>query len=197
MSVDIPTLDAYAANAERYDRLAASDAATRALDAFLTRLPTGARILDLGCGPGRHAMRMKSQGFDVVAWDACAEFVETALARGLNAKLRKFSDLDARNAYDAVWANFSLLHAPKAEFKAHLSAIAEALTPRGFLYLGLKSGEGEGRDALGRFYAYYAQDELEEMLKIAGFRVLQVATGKSVGLSGDEAPYLLVTARHG
>lgn len=197
MSADIATLDVYAAHAEHYDRLAALDAKSRALEGFLMRLAPGASILDLGCGPGRHAARMKARGFDVVAWDACAEFVETARARGVNAYLRKFSDLDARDAYDAVWANFSLLHAPKAAFPGHLAAVARALRPKGFFYLGLRSGEGEGRDALGRYHARYTRPELETLLRDAGFRILQVTTGRSTELSGEETPHLLVTARHG
>lgn len=31
---------------------------------------TGSRVLDLGCGPGRHAVPLAFKGFDVTAVDA-------------------------------------------------------------------------------------------------------------------------------
>ncbi|WP_375258413.1 class I SAM-dependent methyltransferase [Citreimonas sp.] len=58
--------------------------------AWADTLAPGARILDLGCGVGRHALWLAARGFDVVALDAAerglaeidrAGAVETVLAR--------------------------------------------------------------------------------------------------------------------
>jgi hypothetical protein len=46
-------------------------------------------------------------------------------------------------AFDGIWASFSLLHTPKAEHSRHIGAMARALRPGGYLYLGMKLGEGE------------------------------------------------------
>ncbi len=44
----------------------------------LTGLEPGARILDVGCGPGRHALELAARGFDVVGIDISDTFVDLA-----------------------------------------------------------------------------------------------------------------------
>jgi 2-polyprenyl-3-methyl-5-hydroxy-6-metoxy-1,4-benzoquinol methylase len=46
----------------------------------LLDLETGARILDVGCGPGRHAYALARRGFEVVGVDISAGFVAAATA---------------------------------------------------------------------------------------------------------------------
>ena len=49
--------------------------------AFLTSLPglpTGASVLDLGCGPGRYSVELALRGYAVVGLDINAEFVASA-----------------------------------------------------------------------------------------------------------------------
>jgi SAM-dependent methyltransferase len=43
-------------------------------------LPPGARILDVGCGPGRHAHSLAARGFEVVGVDISQRFVDLAAA---------------------------------------------------------------------------------------------------------------------
>ncbi len=194
---DRETLGVYARKVSDYSDLQPTDSERQSLDAFLARLPAGAHILDLGCGPGAHAAQMQDRGFTVTALDATPEFVETARAKGVNAKLGTFDDVTGTAAYDAVWANFSLLHAPKADFPRHLSAIHTALRPKGHLFLGLKLGEGEHRDPLGRFYAYFTDAELHAHLDDTGFTPIHASYGEAVGLAGTADPYILLTARKG
>jgi SAM-dependent methyltransferase len=52
------------------------------IDAF--GLVPGQRVLDVGCGPGRHALALARRGFDVLGIDASEEFI--ALARGAAAQ---------------------------------------------------------------------------------------------------------------
>ena len=42
--------------------------------------PPGARILDLACGAGRHAIELARRGFEVVGVDISAELIEVAVA---------------------------------------------------------------------------------------------------------------------
>ncbi len=55
------------------------------------------RVLDVGCGPGRHSLEMARRGLDVVGVDIASTFVElareTARSEGLDAR---FLRLDAR-----------------------------------------------------------------------------------------------------
>ena len=189
---DERTISVYSSEAARYETLTETDIQRRALDWFLAALPEKAHIFDLGCGPGLHATEMVARGHTVSALDATPEFVDAARSRGIDARLGTFDDLTEESAYDGIWASFSLLHAPHADMPRHLAAIHRALCPGGHLYLGLKLGEGEHRDDLGRFYTYYSEPELTGLLDAAGFTVIETKTGTGKGLSGSEDPFILI-----
>ncbi len=193
---DAKTLAVYAKRAADYaDRFGKAGEGPHLAD-FLAEVPEGGRILDLGCGPGHTSAAMMRAGFDVEAWDASPEFVQIAREKyGVNARLATFDDLTASDVYDAVFANFSLLHAPKAEMPAHLARIARALKSSGVFHIGLKAGSGEKRDAIGRFYAYYELGELTGLLNDAGFHVIRQRTGEEAGLDGTVAPWIILLAR--
>ncbi|WP_370229102.1 class I SAM-dependent methyltransferase [Cognatishimia sp.] len=192
---DPETIKTYSTQVEKYQKVAMTDAESRALGQFLAHLEQGAHILDLGCGPGHHSEQMLAAGFQVAAIDATPEFVETARARGVDARLGLFDDLTEVAAYDAIWASFSLLHAPRADFPRHLDAIHKALRTKGHLYLGLKLGEGEKRDSIGRFYAYFQEDELRDHLAARDFAIKDWTVGEGAGLSGEVHPFVLITAQ--
>ncbi|WP_424972023.1 class I SAM-dependent methyltransferase [Dinoroseobacter sp. S76] len=192
---DPQTLAAYGREAERYRARFADKGADGDLQAFLDALPEAADVLDLGCGPGRAASLMKAAGHRVIAYDATPEFVAQAQALGVDARLARFEDLTDVEAFDGIWANFSLLHAPRNEMPLHLAAIARALRPGGVFHLGLKLGDGEERDALGRFYTYYTEDALRSLLTEMGLTVSKTREGRGEGLSGRTDPFIILTAR--
>jgi SAM-dependent methyltransferase len=165
------------------------------LTAFMAALPPGARVLDLGCGPGTASAFLRAAGFAPDPVDASPAMVAEANARhGIGARLATFDDIDAVGVYDGVWANFSLLHAARADLPRHLEALRRALKPGGVLHIGMKTGSGEGRDRLGRFYTYVTVPELKGLLKDAGFRVIAKHEGSEVGLAGTDDPYVVMRA---
>ncbi|NRB34060.1 MAG: class I SAM-dependent methyltransferase [Rhodobacteraceae bacterium] len=195
---DQETLNVYAGAARQYADGFAKPTDTchdLDLDAFVAALPESAHVLDLGCGPGHWAARLRDRDLTVSASDASPEMV--ALARedfGVEAQIASFEDLDEVAAYDGVWANFSLLHAPRRAFPDHLARVHKALKPRGMFHIGMKLGESEGRDKLGRFYAYYGEDELIGLLEQAGFTTLSSRRGNGQGLAGDVEPFVVILA---
>ena len=152
-------------------------------------------VLDLGCGPGLAAAAMARQGLQVDATDGSAKMVAAAAKHpGVSAQLATFDTLPTGATYHGVYANFSLLHASRADFARHIQACHTALHPEGILYLGMKLGTGEKRDSLGRFYTYYSAEELADVLTQAGFTISYQREGKELGLAGDVEPFIMVTA---
>jgi trans-aconitate methyltransferase len=186
----------YAAEVARYAEVTEGAGEDPALLAFLEGLEPGAHVLDLGCGPGHAAAAMAARGHSVDAIDGSPEMVAEAAARhGLAARVARFEEIDAVAAYDGIWASFSLLHAPKAEMPGHLARLHRALKTGGPIAIGLKTGEGERRDRLGRFYAYYTREEIEGLMRDAGFTVTGRTEGAGPGLDGAVASWIVVFAR--
>ena len=138
---------------------------------------------------------MAKAGLVVDAVDASAEMVAMAARHpGVSARHATFDEIDATAEYDGVWANFSLLHAPRDAFPGHLAAIHRALKPGGVFYLGLKLGKGEARDKIGRFYTYYTEQQLETLLTQAGFTITNRIHGAGPGLDGTLSDWILVAS---
>ena len=189
---DPETLRVYAGKASDYAEMIAPVARKDPqLAAFIKAVPAGGEVLDLGCGPGHYAAEMAKAGLRVTATDPVPEMVALAgQFQGVTAQRASFSDLTGTNLYDGVWANFSLLHAPRTDMPRHLSQISAALRPGGIFHIGVKTGSGETRDSLGRLYTYYSVDELSSLLRDAGFTVMDQVTGIDAGLSGEVAPWV-------
>ena len=190
---DARTLAVYEARAEAYDVLGGPPDAE--MVAFAEALPEGGRVLDLGCGPGTAARRLVDLGLTVEAWDASEAMVAKTRARGVDTRVARFEDLEAEAAYDGVWAAFSLLHAPRADLPGLLDRVARALRPGGRLHLGMKTGAGERRDGLGRFYAFWSVEELRALLETRGLSVVSVREGEEAGLAGTVDPFCVIAAR--
>ena len=106
-------------------------------------LRPGARVLDAGCGPGRHALALARRGMEVVGVDRSPDFLE--LARGAAEEHHlpaTFVELDLRDlAYDAEFdaaiclcqGGFGLLGG--RDEPAVFRRIAAALRPGGRLAL--------------------------------------------------------------
>ena len=192
---DRKTIAVYDARVADYAKLDTSDTPGETLAAFIAALPRGGLVLDLGCGPGTSARHMARAGLRVDALDASAEMV--ALARGIEgvaARQGSFDALEAEGVYDGVWANFSLLHAPRTDMPRHLAAIHRALKPGGLFHIALKEGSGAGRDSIGRFYTYYGEAELSDLLRDAGFTPGTTRRGRGKGLSGRSDPWISMSA---
>lgn len=190
---DAETVSVYNTRADSYNELVSRDTPDQDLQAFLDAVAPGGHVMDLGCGPGNSAAMMRDAGLSVDAVDASSGMVRVAREKyGIDARLATFDDITGTDLYDGVWANFSLLHATKADMPRHLAAIKAALKPGGVFHIGTKLGSDEMRDSIGRMYSYYEADELLGLLKDAGFVPRAPRFGRDKGLSGEMADFIVV-----
>ncbi|MBR0950926.1 class I SAM-dependent methyltransferase [Bradyrhizobium canariense] len=184
--MDETTLTFYRQNAEAYAGW--KKAPSTRLRGFLALLPSGGSILELGCGAGNHSAVMLAEGFSVRATDGSPEMAEIASQRlGHPVEAMRFDQLDAHEAHDGVWASACLLHVPRDELAGILARIHRALRPSGVFYASYKTGEGDGRDSLGRYYNYASPEWLEATYASAGPWITLSSDG-SVIQSFDETP---------
>lgn len=181
--IDAETIAVYDAQAEDYAKRRAHRIEP-GLATFAAKLRQGGHVLDLGCGPGDSSAYLLQAGLTVDAVDASASMVAITRTLGVNARQATFEQINETDAYDGIWASYSLLHAARSDMPEHLTRLRNALKSGGKLHVGLKLGQGEARDPLGRLYTYYTLDELIGLLETAGFIPKTWETEKAVGLDG-------------
>ena len=166
------------------------------LEKFISMTPPDARLLDYGCGGGWAAKRMLDAGRRVEAFDGSASLAEEASKlTGLNVKVMRFEAFAEEDRFDGIWCSFCLLHAPKSAMPVNLAGIERALRPGGLLYLGLKQGEGERRDKIGRFYSYFGAEEITGLLEAAGFADIDLRERQGDGYDGSKETIMHIFAR--
>jgi SAM-dependent methyltransferase len=193
--VDEETLQFYRRNAQAYADWA--KAPSTRLTGFLSLLPPGGLILELGCGAGNHSAKMLAAGFRVRPTDGSPEMADIASRRlGHPVEAMLFDQIDAHEAYDGVWASACLLHVPRAELAGILLKIHRALKPAAVFYASFKIGEGDGRDTLGRYYNYPSPEWLQSIYAETGpWSSLSSDTTEIKSFDDEPATMLHLTVR--
>lgn len=147
------------------------------------RLGRGARVLEIGSGGGRDAALMETCGLQVRRTDITPAFVAMLREQGHRADVVDplVDDLTSPDgAYDAVWANASLLHVARADLPVVLGRLAVVTRPAGLLRIAVKEGDGEGWSIHGsirnpRHFVYWSVEELRPVVEGAGWGEVGIA----------------------
>jgi SAM-dependent methyltransferase len=149
VSVDAHTLTFYNAEAAAY---AERSQVSPFLADFMAELPSGASVLDLGCGGGQDSAALRDAGFAVTSLDISPGLAAEAKRRwNIDIIVADFAALPLGVNFDGAWVSGSLHHARREDLPATFAAIRQALRP-GLLHASLKAGDVDRRDRFGRFF---------------------------------------------
>ena len=133
-------------------------------DQFLALLPPGSKILDFGCGSGRDTRYFLDRGYYVDATDGSEEMCRYAEKyTGIPVRKMLFSELNAVDVYDGIWACSSILHVRLPELPDVFGKMVRALRKHGIIYTSFKYGTYAGMRN-GRHFTDFTEESFEKFL---------------------------------
>jgi len=142
----------------------------------LLNIQPGMRVLDLGCGVGRHSLELARRGFHVVGVDRTGKYLEQARERarteGLEVEfvqedMRVFSRQDAFDAVINMFTSFSYFEDPDEDRHVVVN-IFNSLKPGGVFLL-----ETHGKEVLARIFMERNWEEVDGILWLQERKVSQ------------------------
>ncbi len=168
----------------------------------LARIPAGADVLELGCGPGWDAIAL-ADGRSYTGVDVSTTML--ALARG-RVPSGTFLEADLttlelpEGSFDAVVSLYVFGHVPAAEHGATYKRVASWLRPGGVFCASfpLTPGDDVESDWLGvpMFFGGVGREATEELLRAAGFELELAEVRENPDPSGGTESFFWVIARH-
>jgi ubiquinone/menaquinone biosynthesis C-methylase UbiE len=148
-------------------------------DYFLSLLPPGARVLDVGCGGGIKTNFIAQKGFDATGIDFSEKMIALARERypGVGFAVHDMYEVGTLDeTFDGIFMQAALLHIPKADVLTVLSGMQTVLVPGGLLHIAVKAVRDDGVEeaikteqdygyTYERFFSYFTMDELKEYFK--------------------------------
>lgn len=188
------TLRAYNEAADWYASCTRSFPAKSSLRDEMTWLAahTAGPILDAGTGAGRDAAYLAHFDRTVIALDASepllAHVPKAKNIRSMVGDVRRLLQLDS-GSIGAIWCSAVLLHLRRDDVLRALREFFRVLKPDGFAEISVKEGTGQASSPmpchpwLRRHFFFYESEELIELARCAGLRVVRTWTEDEVDSS--------------
>jgi SAM-dependent methyltransferase len=185
------TVASYERYARRYARLVSpvpSSADEAALHRLAGAVPSGARLLEIGSGPGYDADFLESLGLRVRRTDATRAFLALQAGRGKRGTVLNVLTDRLGGPYDGILAMCVLIHIDREHTARVLGKIARALRRGGAFLVSVRRGHGE---STGDYHTVYWQRRaFVACLERAGLDVAWQAGS----VDGDGDPWLTFLA---
>jgi cyclopropane fatty-acyl-phospholipid synthase-like methyltransferase len=150
------------------------------LEILINLLPTGATILDIGCGAGIPVDKYLSEkGFKVIGIDISDRQIELAtknVPTGIFERKDMLKLKEKEYSVDAVISFYAIFHTPR---KKHLDLFKKIKTflPKGGIILvtmGCADWEGRNKDFFGgeMEWSYYDAEKNKNIIQKAGFKII-------------------------
>jgi len=181
--VTVASYDAYADDYREGTR-EMPDTVRAAIDRFVSVVPAGARVLEIGSGSGRDARALEDAGLSVRRTDITPSFVAMLRADGYDADVvdplvHDLADPSRPAPYDAVWAAASLVHVRREDLPEVVRRLAAVTAGDGVFHLAVKEGDGarfstHGSVGAPRHFTFWREQQLRDVLDEAGWSVDRV-----------------------
>ena len=173
------TYDAIAAEYARQNSVAAAPVAER-LDELAGSVPAGSVVADIGCGPGRDVMMLRTRGLHVAGVDLSLGQLQASEVAGLiQADMRRLP-LQAGSVH-GIWCWAALMHLPREAAPRAFAEFARIIRYGGSLAMSIAEGDGEGFEAAThygsdqrRWFTRYREPEFTALLAAAGFSIRNI-----------------------
>ena len=143
----------------------------------------GSKVFEIGSGDGSNAEFIKSLGYKVTASDTANDFINAVKNKGVNTI--KFNVLEDKfqDSYSAIFCWRVFVHFTIEDAKAVLQKVYDTLEDGGiFIFNAINREtkeidsewidfEGEYHMGAQRFYQYFKEDELNEIIKSIGYKI--------------------------
>lgn len=153
------------------------------LKRFTALLPTNARVLDAGSGPGGVSEFLRDRGFQVVGVDNSPAMVALARERVhdvdfVEGDMRELALED--ESFDGILADYSLIHIPKKDLPKVLAEFNRVLKQAGVVYISMYEGRKEGyidetfKPGKQTFWNFIQEEEFCNLSLEAGIEIVNV-----------------------
>src|SRR5438067_12281006 len=103
------------------------------LEFLVSRIPIGAKVLEVGCGEGQIACELLQRGYRVTGLDSDSEAIARAQARGVRGVVASWPKFDSSGSFGAIAFTRSLHHINP--LRQAIVRARELLNPNGFLLI--------------------------------------------------------------
>lgn len=183
------TVNIYLANSLEHDRLdpVRAEEKKKELEQLIEKsfagLPRKAKVFEIGSGDGQNAKFIESLGFDVTASDIVDGFIEETRKQGV--KTIKFNALEDefKEKYFAIFCWRVFVHFTKEDALKVIEKAYDALEDDGIFLFNAINREvkdvdaewvdfgGEYHIGKDRYYSYFRQSELDEIVGKTKFQI--------------------------